>query len=53
MDEPEVFASDSGESKYSNHDLDEKDHLAQELDAVLNAMKKFKNADKIVQLNGI
>ena len=27
IDEPEVFASDSGESKYSNEDKEDKDHL--------------------------
>ena len=45
--------SDSGESKYSNEDIEEKDHLLQDEKALLNAMKKFKNAEKIKQINQV
>jgi len=48
-----MYQSSSGESKYSNEDRQEKDHLAVGEDALLNAMAKYKNADKIVQLNEI
>ena len=53
VDEPEMFQSDSGESKYSNEDKHEKDHLAVGEEAILNALRKYNNADKIVQLNEI
>ena len=33
---------------YSNQDFDNKDHLAVGEEALLNAMAKYKNADKIV-----
>ena len=49
--EPEIYKSDSGESKYSNEDKDEKDHLAEYEPALLNAMRKYKNANKIKQIN--
>ena len=45
--EPEIYKSDSGESKYSNEDKDQKDHLAKSEPAILNAMRKYKNANKI------
>ena len=47
IDEPEVYKSDSGESKYSNEDKTGKDHLSQDEAALMNAMRKFKNANKI------
>ena len=46
--EPEMYQSDSGESKYSNEDKEDKDHLAVGEEALLNAMAKYKNADKII-----
>ena len=49
--EPEIYQSDSGESKYSNEDNNEKDHLAVGEKALINSMKKYKNADKIIQIN--
>ena len=53
VDEPEMYQSSSGESKYSNEDRDEKDHLATDELALLNAMRKYKHADKIAQLNEV
>lgn len=47
VDEPEVYKSDSGESKYSNEDKTGKDHLSKDEDALVNAMRKYKNAGKI------
>ena len=47
VDEPEVYKSDSGESKYSNEDKTGKDHLSKDEDALRNAMRKYKNAGKI------
>ena len=49
--EPEIYKSDSGESKYSNEDREQKDHFAQSEPAILNAMRKYKNATKIKQIN--
>lgn len=51
--EPEIYQSDSGESKYSNEDKEEKDHLAVGEKALVNGMAKYKNADKIIQKNEI
>lgn len=48
VEEPEMYQSSSGESKYSNEDLDLKDHLAVGEKALHNTMRKYKNADKIV-----
>lgn len=48
-----MYESDSGESKYSNEDKELKDHLAVGEDALNNAMAKYKNADKIIQLNDL
>ena len=47
VDEPEVYKSDSGESKYSNEDKTGKDHLSKDEDALVNAMRKYKYAGKI------
>ena len=52
-EEPEFYASSSGESKYSNEDRDLKDHMLVGLGAVKNSMKKYKNADKIMQINAM
>ena len=49
--EPEMYQSSSGESKYSNEDREEKDHLTKGEAALKNAMTKYKNADKIIQIN--
>ena len=46
-----MYQSSSGESKYSNEDLEEKDHLTMGEAALMNAMYKYKNADKIIQIN--
>ena len=51
--EPEIYQSDSGSSQYSNEDRQEKDHMAIGEDALLNSMMKYKNADKIIQLNEV
>ena len=51
--EPEMYQSSSGEEKYSNEDHDEKDHLSMGEIALVNAMKKYKNADKIDQINKV
>ena len=51
--EPEMYQSSSGESKYSNEDHEEKDHLAVGEEALQNAVNKYKNADKIIQLNQV
>ena len=48
-----MYQSSSGESKYSNEDIDQKDHLSVGESTLVNAMKKYKNADKIVQMNAI
>jgi hypothetical protein len=53
VDEPEFYQSSSGESKYSNEDKEFKDHLAIGETALVNQMKKYKNADKIVQINEV
>ena len=47
-EEPEFYASSSGESKYSNEDKEYKDHILVGLNAVKNSMRKYKNADKIM-----
>lgn len=46
-----MFQSSSGESKYSNEDDDEKDHLAIGEDALKNVLVKYKNAEKIIEIN--
>ena len=51
VEDPEMYASSSGESKYSEEDKLYRDHLLQNFDALENSIKKFKNADKIVQKN--
>ena len=51
VEEPEMYASSSGESKYSEQDRNYSDHLLQNFDALQNSLKKWKNADKIVQKN--
>ena len=43
--------SDSSDSKYSNEDRNDKDHLLVGEEAILRSMKKLKNANKIVQRN--
>ena len=48
-----MYQSSSGESKYSNDDVDQKDHLATGEAALDNSIKKYRNADKIMQLNEI
>ena len=48
VEEPEMYISSSGESKYSEEDKHYRDHLLQNFDALQNSMKKFKNSDKIV-----
>lgn len=53
VEEPEMYQSSSGESKYSNEDNEMKDHFAVGLKALTNTMRKYKNADKIVQLNEV
>ena len=53
VEEPEIYQSSSGESKYSNEDRELKDHLATGEQALENTIKKYKNADKIVQLNEV
>lgn len=53
VEEPEIYQSSSGESKYSNEDRDLKDHLAIGEEALQNTIKKYKHADKIVQLNEV
>ena len=40
--------SDSSDSKYSNEDRQEKDHLMTGEEALLRSMKKLRNANKIV-----
>ena len=49
----DIYKSSSSDSKYSNQDVEEKDHLAVGEDALLNAMAKYKNANKIIQINEI
>ena len=49
--EPDIYQSSSSDSKYSNQDEEEKDHLAVGENALLNAMAKYKNADKIIQIH--
>ena len=51
VEEPQMYQSSSGESKYSNEDREQKDHLAIDEVALNNSIKKYKNADKIVQIN--
>ena len=53
VEDPQMYQSSSGESKYSNEDDQEKDHLALGEDALANAMMKYKNADKIIQINEV
>ena len=53
VEEPEMYQSSSGESKYSNEDRMDKDHLATQEQALLNAMRKYKHADRIAQLNEV
>lgn len=53
VDEPEIYQSSSGESKYSNEDRELKDHLATGEPALLNTIRKYKNADKIAQMNEV
>jgi len=48
-----MYQSSSGESKYSNEDKDQKDHFAIGEEALMNTMRKYKNADKIIQKNEI
>jgi len=48
VEEPEMYQSSSGESKYSNEDNEMKDHFAVGERALHNTMLKYKNADKIV-----
>ena len=48
VEEPEMYISSSGESKYSEEDRNYRDHLLQNFDALQNSMMKFKNSDKIV-----
>ena len=48
-----MYDSSSGESKYSNEDREMKDHLLTGEEALLNSLKKNKNASKIVQINKV
>ena len=43
-----MYQSSSGESKYSNEDKDQKDHFAIGEEALMNTMRKYKHADKII-----
>ena len=45
--------SDSSDSKYSNEDREDKDHLLFGEEALIRSMKKLKNANKIVQKNDL
>ncbi len=47
----QFLESDSSDSKYSNEDRDDKDHLLVGEEAILRSMKKLKNANKIKQKN--
>lgn len=40
--------SDSSDSKYSNEDREDKDHLLIGEEALIRSMKKLKNANKII-----
>ena len=51
VEDPEIYKSSSGESKYSNEDYHEKDHLAVGECALANVLIKYKNADKIIEMN--
>ena len=52
VEEPEMYVSSSGESKYSEEDKHYRDHLLQNFDALENSIKKFKNAEYIHK-NGV
>ena len=43
VEEPEMYISSSGESKYSEEDRNYRDHLLQNFDALQNSMMKFIN----------
>ena len=53
VEEPEMYQSSSGESKYSNEDRDLKDHFAVGTDALKNTVRKYRDADKIAQINEV
>jgi hypothetical protein len=46
-----LLESDSSDSKYSNEDREDKDHLLHGEHAVQRAMDKLKNATRIVEKN--
>jgi len=51
--EPDVYTSDSSDSKYSAEDREDKDHILTGYPAIERSMKKLKNANKIVQMNEV
>ena len=51
--EPAILESDSSDSKYSNEDREDKDHLLHGEAAIMRAMDKLKNASRIVEKNEI
>ena len=46
-----MYVSSSGESKYSERDRTCNDHLLKSSEALNNSLRKWQNADKIVQKN--
>ena len=51
LEEPELNQSDSSDSKYSNEDREDKDHLMIGKEAIKRSMHKLKNAARIMEKN--